>query len=256
MPDNSDYYRILSISRGATEAEIKKAYRKLALKWHPDKNPDNKDEAERRFKEISEAYEVLSDKSKRELYDKYGKEGLTGGGPEPDFDFGGFGHSGFHSFHFRDPNDVFREFFGGRDPFADFFGGGFPSFSGFGGGFGFDDHHHDPFDSQRRRHRRHRGNSPSNANVQRVTMGPAFGFPSFFDDPFMNTGFSSFSSSTFSGPTRGGNFRSTSTSSKFVNGKKIVTKKVMENGVETVTVEEDGVVKSLTVNGEPQAIGY
>ncbi|EMP41117.1 DnaJ like protein subfamily B member 6-B [Chelonia mydas] len=93
-------------------------YRKLALKWHPDKNPDNKEEAERRFKQVAEAYEVLSDAKKRDIYDKYGKEGLNGGG-------GGVSHfdSPFeYGFTFRNPEDVFREFFGGRDPFSfDFF---------------------------------------------------------------------------------------------------------------------------------------
>ncbi|XP_059224677.1 dnaJ homolog subfamily B member 2 isoform X1 [Stomoxys calcitrans] len=64
-----DYYKVLDVPRSATEAEIKKAYRKLALKWHPDKNPDNLDEANKRFRELSEAYEVLSDERKRKIYD-------------------------------------------------------------------------------------------------------------------------------------------------------------------------------------------
>lgn len=62
-----DYYKILEVSRSATVADIKKAYRRLALKWHPDKNPDNQDEANKKFKEISEAYEVLSDEKKRKV---------------------------------------------------------------------------------------------------------------------------------------------------------------------------------------------
>lgn len=66
-----DYYEILDIAKDASHGEVKKAYRKLALKWHPDKNPDQKEEAEKKFKEISEAYEVLSDKEKREIYDRY-----------------------------------------------------------------------------------------------------------------------------------------------------------------------------------------
>lgn len=118
MPLAEDYYSILQISRSANESDIRKAYRKLALRWHPDKNPDKKEEAEKRFKEISEAYEILSDSKKRSIYDKYGKEGLANKGPNndgmPNFNFGGFGGFGFH---FRDPEEVFREFFGDRDPF-------------------------------------------------------------------------------------------------------------------------------------------
>ncbi|XP_069933317.1 dnaJ homolog subfamily B member 6 isoform X6 [Oryctolagus cuniculus] len=114
-----DYYEVLGVQRHASPEDIKKAYRKLALKWHPDKNPDNKEEAERKFKQVAEAYEVLSDAQKRDIYDKYGKEGLNGGGGggshfDAPFEFG---------FTFRNPEDVFREFFGGRDPFSfDFFG--------------------------------------------------------------------------------------------------------------------------------------
>uniref|UniRef100_A0A8C8SJM1 J domain-containing protein n=1 Tax=Pelusios castaneus TaxID=367368 RepID=A0A8C8SJM1_9SAUR len=101
---------LLCPKRHARENSV--VYRKAALKWHPDKNPANKEYAERKFKEIAEAYEVLSDKSKRDLYDRYGKDGLTGGGA---------GAPGF-TFTFRGADEVFREFFGGRDPFADFFG--------------------------------------------------------------------------------------------------------------------------------------
>uniref|UniRef100_A0A674I523 J domain-containing protein n=1 Tax=Terrapene triunguis TaxID=2587831 RepID=A0A674I523_9SAUR len=102
----------------AGKGEQAPVYRKAALKWHPDKNPENKEHAERKFKEIAEAYEVLSDKSKRDLYDRYGKDGLTGTGTgDPR---GGAGAPGF-TFTFRGADEVFREFFGGRDPFADFF---------------------------------------------------------------------------------------------------------------------------------------
>lgn len=88
MSEKKDYYEVLGVSKSATSDEIKKAYRKLAIKWHPDKNLNNKLEAENKFKEISEAHEVLCNSEKREIYDKYGHEGLANGagGPGPDFE--------------------------------------------------------------------------------------------------------------------------------------------------------------------------
>ncbi len=105
-----DYYEILGVSRNATKEEIKKAYRRLALKYHPDRNPGDK-EAEEKFKEAAEAYEVLSDDQKRAIYDRYGHDGLKNSG-------------GFTDFH--DINDIFSAF---SDLFDDFFGGGFRSSS-------------------------------------------------------------------------------------------------------------------------------
>lgn len=111
-----DYYEILGISRDASPEEIKKAYRKLAIKYHPDRNPDNSKEAEEKFKEVSEAYKILSDPEKRQIYDQYGHAGLeaeVGAGAG----FGGFGFDPFKIFE-----EVFgRESFGG-DIFGDFFG--------------------------------------------------------------------------------------------------------------------------------------
>lgn len=112
-----DFYKTLGIAKGATDDEIKKAYRKLALKYHPDKNKSPA--AEERFKEIAEAYEVLSDKKKRDVYDQYGEEGLQGGAP-------GGTESGPHfqyQFH-GDPRATFAQFFGSSDPFGIFFGNG------------------------------------------------------------------------------------------------------------------------------------
>ncbi|KAL1510151.1 hypothetical protein AB1Y20_006482 [Prymnesium parvum] len=122
---SGDYYELLGVSRSADEGAIKKAYRKLAVQWHPDKNPDRREEAEEMFKLIAEAYEVLSNKEKRLAYDRYGKEGVTGGAS-----------TGVHSFN--DAEEIFKSFFGGADPFESFFRGGF------GGGFGGAD---DPFGS-------------------------------------------------------------------------------------------------------------
>eukprot|EP00667_Euglena_gracilis_P007607 EG_transcript_7684 len=117
-----DYYSTLGISKTATEDEIKKAYRKLAMKYHPDKNPDDKDAAEKKFKLVSEAYEVLSDPEKRKIYDKYGEEGLKGGLPEggpggPGAAAGGFPGGAKFTFHSSDPREIFRQFFGGSSPF-------------------------------------------------------------------------------------------------------------------------------------------
>ena len=108
----ADYYEILEVTHEATDTEIKKSYRRLAVKYHPDKNPVNA-EAEEKFKQISQAYSVLSDPQKRQMYDQYGEDAFTHGG--------GAGGGGF------DPFDLFREAFGGGGGggiFDSFFGGG------------------------------------------------------------------------------------------------------------------------------------
>ncbi|XP_061468981.1 dnaJ homolog subfamily B member 6-like [Rhineura floridana] len=110
-----EYYEALGLPRNASLDDIKKAYRKKALKWHPDKNPDSKQYAEQRFKEIAEAYEVLSDKTKRDVYDHYGKDGLMGRGRPGASSRANMGPE--YMFHFRSAHDVFRDFFGGWDPF-------------------------------------------------------------------------------------------------------------------------------------------
>jgi len=104
-----DYYEVLGVEKNASDAEIKKAYRKLAMKYHPDQNPGDKT-AEEKFKEINEAYEVLSDADKKARYDQYGFAGV-----DPNFNpnagFGGFGGGGFSGF--GDFSDIFGDFFGG-----------------------------------------------------------------------------------------------------------------------------------------------
>ncbi len=106
MP-SEDYYDILGVDKDASKQEIKKAYRKKAKKYHPDKNPDNTEEAREKFKKISEAYEVLADDEKKRRYDKYGKRGV-----EQEFSNGGFDWSDFS--HRDEVEDIFSEFFGGR----------------------------------------------------------------------------------------------------------------------------------------------
>lgn len=110
---STDYYKVLGVDKQATDQEIAKAYKKLALKYHPDKNPDNKAEAEENFKRVTEAYEVLHDSEKRKTYDQFGREGLQGGP-------GGPGGPGGVSFQQAD--EIFKAFFGGNDPFQMFFG--------------------------------------------------------------------------------------------------------------------------------------
>ncbi|MFV0522646.1 MAG: molecular chaperone DnaJ [Mangrovibacterium sp.] len=118
MSTKRDYYEVLGVSKTATPDEIKKAYRKMAIKYHPDKNPDNA-EAEEKFKEAAEAYEVLSSQEKRQRYDQFGHAGMNGAAG------GGFGG---HDMSMDDIFSMFGDIFGGR-------GGGFSGFSGgFGGG--------------------------------------------------------------------------------------------------------------------------
>ncbi|XP_031478793.1 uncharacterized protein LOC116249714 [Nymphaea colorata] len=108
-----DYYNVLQVEKEANEEDVKKAYRRLAMKWHPDKNPNNKNEAETKFKQISEAYEVLSDPEKRAVYDQYGEEGLKGQIPTAGAGGrGGSDDSGTFAFNPRNAEDIFAEFFG------------------------------------------------------------------------------------------------------------------------------------------------
>jgi DnaJ-class molecular chaperone len=122
MRMSKDYYKILGLSRGAaTEDDVKKAYRKMALKYHPDKNKSAG--AEEKFKEIAEAYEVLSDPKKRQVYDQYGEEGLKGGlgNNNNTNNMGSQNNTSFtYTFH-GDPKATFAEFFGTNNPFAETF---------------------------------------------------------------------------------------------------------------------------------------
>lgn len=141
MATQSDYYDILGVSKTASADEIKKAYRKQALAWHPDKHQGDKEEAEKKFKEINEAYQILSDSQKRAAYDQYGHDafspggmpgagGFPGGGGARTGQYGPFtytyttygGGQGadnpYAGFDFGDPFDIFEQFFGGGSPFG------------------------------------------------------------------------------------------------------------------------------------------
>jgi len=113
-----DYYKTLGVDKNATPEEIKKAYRKMALKWHPDRNIKNKEEAENKFKDIGEAYSVLSDPKKRQIYDQVGEEGLHG---QASGGFGGTSTGGTRThFTYMNAEDIFKQFFGDENPFASF----------------------------------------------------------------------------------------------------------------------------------------
>jgi DnaJ-class molecular chaperone len=137
MAAKSDYYDVLGVSKGASADEIKKAYRKQALEWHPDRHKDDKETAERRFKEINEAYQILSDPQKKQAYDQFGHAAFAPGGAASGFggqgpfaqggrwgpftytytSTGGDG-SPFAGFDFGDPFEIFEQFFGGGSPFG------------------------------------------------------------------------------------------------------------------------------------------
>src|ERR1035437_7490212 len=133
MATKTDYYDILGVSKSASADEIKKAYRKQALEWHADRHQADKEAAEKRFKEINEAYQVLSDPQKKAAFDQYGSAAFTPGGQAGGNPFaGGFGGQGgpftytytgggespFGNVDFGDPFDIFESFFGGGNPFG------------------------------------------------------------------------------------------------------------------------------------------
>jgi hypothetical protein len=252
-------YTVLGLEPTCSDDDIRRAYRREALRWHPDKNPDNPDAAAVRFREVSQAYQVLSDKKRRADFDAYG---VIDGDSESDTDssresssdsmnygadqqhgFGhhrhhsrrhhhNHGHSHFHHAHFVDPMELFRSMFendpffrNAGDPFSGFpggglFGGGGGLFGGFGGG----------------------------AFGGGMFGGPAFA--SFGGMPMMTSSFSS-SSSGFGG----GGMSMRSQSVQIVNGRRTSVTRIVENGQETVIEEQDGKVISKTVNGVQQLTG-
>jgi len=235
---SKDLYQILEVSKDASKEEIRKCYRKLALKWHPDKNPQNQEEANSMFKEISQAYEILSDEKKRRLYDERGKSvpSSTNSNSNADFDFD-FSFDEMENFFgtFKNPNDIFTEFFG-SDPFAsNFFSGNGPQFS-FGPGIG--------------------NILSGNGTAFSFGSGPVSGSGN-------GSGFSGFGLSSDSGNSGNGgqfsfggtgssnvsagvtsNLVSQSTTTSVVNGIQRTTKKTVANGVETTKIYENGILRS------------
>ncbi|XP_014252782.1 dnaJ homolog subfamily B member 6-like isoform X2 [Cimex lectularius] len=268
-----DYYKVLELTKGCSTADIKKAYRRLALKWHPDKNPDNPEEANKKFKEISEAYEVLSDDGKRKIYDEHKANGKT-------TNSSGYHHHYYHHHHSKPRTSPFRSFF--HTPFHRFFDKKRRMYDQYGreglndrmprgrsrtfndaddleGLFGFPFTFRDPEDV----FREFFGNSGLFRDVgggrhgmdSLSTIFSPFGFNMGADMFGDNSSFTSFSTSFGSG--MGGNVsKRTSTSTRFIDGKKITTKKVVENGKETVMQYENDVLKSKTVNGVKQSLSY
>ncbi|XP_057648595.1 dnaJ homolog subfamily B member 7 isoform X2 [Chionomys nivalis] len=225
-----DYYEVLGVQRYASLEDIKRAYRKVALKWHPDKNPENKEEAERKFKEVAEAYEVLSNGEKRNIYDKYGKEGLNGrGGSHLDDDEYEYG------FIFRKADDVFKEIFGERDPFSFHF---------------FEDSLEDLLSSSR-------SSSGSRSRGTGSLFSCSYDHPVFAKLSSYDTGYTSYVSlghegltsfsSLASDDTGMGNYTPITPSGRIVNGRNISTKKTFENYQER-EAEDDGELKSFLLN--------
>ncbi|KAF1470006.1 hypothetical protein FQV08_0014799, partial [Pygoscelis antarcticus] len=213
-----DYYKVLGLQKSASQDDVKKSYHKLALKWHPDKNPSNKEEAEKKFKAVAEAYKVLSDPQKRSLYDRPVKESRSHRGRSAT---GGHNSSFDSPCVFHDLEDIFREVFGGMDPFVHVFWDPFNNIRNNG------EHWHRT--SGRRR----------SSRLFSDFMESFMPWNSFREQP------TSFAEDT-DGPR---NARSVLTTTEVINGNRITTRKIIENGQERIEVEEDGQLRSVTING-------
>jgi len=219
-----NYYEVLQVPRTAADEDIKKAYRRLALKWHPDKNPKKQGEATKKFKEVSEAYEVLSDENRRRRYDIVGHDSLTNGnGPSNQDDFSSDFSSFFSGFDFRTPNDVFRDFFGEEeeDPFVrlDRMSANVNSMC-------------DRLDNLIDKYASSQLSKPSQSTSSSLARKPAS---------------SNLPLKKGKGKAVESSFYQSSKTTQIVNGKKTVKEKLIENGKETITVYENGVLKSKTV---------
>ncbi|EGW05214.1 dnaJ homolog subfamily B member 7 [Cricetulus griseus] len=233
-----DYYEVLGVQRYASTEDIKRAYRKVALKWHPDKNPENKEEAEQKFKEVAEAYEVLSNSEKRNIYDKYGKEGLNGGGSHLD-------DESEYGFTFHKADDVFKEIFGERDPFSFHF---------------FEDSLEDLLSSSRIANESRSQGIGSPFSRARACDHSVFARLSSYDTGYTSyvslghESLASFSSLAFD-DTGMGNCIPITHSGKIVNGRNINTRKTFEKHQER-EAEDDVELRSFLVNSVADEEGF
>ena len=240
-----NYYEILEINQSCTDTDIVKAYRRLALRWHPDKNPENRVEAETRFKQLSEAYQVLSDKKKRGFYDRHGKLGFSNDSNSRSRATTTASNSEHDLFaDLRNPHDLFEQFFGTKN-ILDLFNSDFDVDLT----TAFRNHHLNRIKSSNNATSKQE-QKPSTAKTTKTILQQSL--PSISSISTGATGELEnglFSSSFFSGL---GDRPPVLTSNTKSNKK--VTKRTIVNGVETVIVEENGVVTSKTVNGVPQDI--
>ncbi|NXD47358.1 dnaJ homolog subfamily B member 8 [Corvus cornix cornix] len=204
-----DYYKILELQEDASQDDIKKSYHKLALKWHPDKNPRNKEEAEKKFKEIVEAYEILSDPQKRSLYDKSVEESRV------HRERAAAGYNSFFGSHHGFPHQ--EEVFERMYPFTCIF--------------------LNPFDI-----RINGENQQSTSGRGGRSREPFVHWNSFCSSGHPTTSFTENTAGPYG-------VRTVITTTEEVNGKTITTRKIIEDGQETKEVEEDGKLKSVIING-------
>ena len=241
-----DYYKILGVSSNDDKKAIKKAYRKMALKWHPDKNIDNKEQAEEKFKEISEAYQVLSDDQKKKQYDRGDfdpKRGSNQQGFSHNFNFG---HSdfGFKGFKFMDPHQMFKEFSQN----------GFFDDDEFFGSLGMNNNIHSRMNT--------RGGHSNGGRRFKSMFNYGFGDNGFGNDDFGMFGGGGFGNNRLGGNSHGfenggfggdfGNFgggtsKSISTSTRMVNGRRMTVTKTKIQKMDG-TVEEE--IKEVRPDGQ------